>query len=89
MLSSRLTEFLGEISFSLYLLHPRLNLMLKPLYSALPARLSAVLCFGDYPVATFCVLVPVAYLTYRLIDVPGMSLVRTWATRIEYGERLS
>ena len=80
-ISNRVTQFLGEISFSLYLLHPWIILMCKPVYVFLAARLSPGLCFFVSTAFTFGVLVPVAWLSYRTIEVPGMALGKSWVQR--------
>ncbi len=81
LISNRVTRFLGEISFSLYLLHPWLILMFMPVYSFLGGKLSPGLCFCISTAGTFALLVPLAWVAYRVIEVPGMSWGRAWTLR--------
>ena len=66
------TRFLGKISYSIYLNHPTLILIMKPVYEKIyewPINLSIryTLCV----VITFGILVPISFISYRLIEVPG------------------
>lgn len=83
VLVNRVTCFLGTISYSLYLVHP---FVVSRLYGAF-ARLYAS-GLGDgaaYALSlltALAVTVPVAYLTYRLIERPGIRLGQRLIHRI-------
>jgi peptidoglycan/LPS O-acetylase OafA/YrhL len=67
------TRFYGRISYSVYLNHPIVVLLLRPgyarIYRHVPGPgLALLTCF----VATFSVLTPWAYVSYRLIEQPGI-----------------
>jgi peptidoglycan/LPS O-acetylase OafA/YrhL len=79
VISNRLTRFLGEISFSLYLLHPWIIMSCRPAYVFLAAKLSPGLCFCFATAGTFAVVVPAAWVSYRIIEAPGMALGKSWA----------
>ncbi|HMF77140.1 MAG TPA: acyltransferase [Bryobacteraceae bacterium] len=83
ILSNKVTRFLGEISFSLYLLHPWLILILKPVYVHLagsPRHL--VSHFALATGITFIVLLPLAYLSYRFVELPGIAWGKRASARI-------
>jgi peptidoglycan/LPS O-acetylase OafA/YrhL len=67
---------LGAISYSLYLAHAPIIVMLMPVYvrirtaSAAAPFLGYVICVG----VTFAVALPLSYLTYRFIELPGIKL---------------
>ncbi len=72
---NKTTRFLGKISYSIYLSHPTLILAMKPVYEKIydmPINLSIqyTLCVG----ITFGLLVPISYISYRFIEVPGGKL---------------
>lgn len=67
--------YLGERSFSLYLLHPPLIHLLRPVYHWLYEESGlSVLAFIPSVLITFAILVPLAALSYRFIERPGMAL---------------
>ena len=73
LIVNAVTRFYGRISYSVYLNHPIVILLLKPIYvwiyQYVPGYLLALLtCFA----VTFAVLTPWAYITYRLIEKPGI-----------------
>jgi peptidoglycan/LPS O-acetylase OafA/YrhL len=81
-LTSALAQYMGERSFSLYLLHPLLIHYLKPVY----ARIYQGSGLGDWaflPCAalTFSLLLLLAGVTYRLVEVPGIELARRLSRR--------
>jgi peptidoglycan/LPS O-acetylase OafA/YrhL len=80
-ISNRVTRFLGEISFSLYLLHPWLIFMLKPAYIFLASKFSPGMCFFVSTLFTFVILTPLAWVAYRIVEVPGMALGKRWTQR--------
>ncbi|HTR01543.1 MAG TPA: acyltransferase, partial [Candidatus Acidoferrum sp.] len=72
---NRATQYLGRISYSIYLLHPSIVLFLEPVYTRIYAQpfplsvqflLSAVITLATTSAA--------ASLTYLLIEKPGMNL---------------
>ena len=72
-------EFLGERSFSLYLLHPIVVFFSKKYLVAMYEHLS--LYIGAYAfficaVSVLCVILVLTEFTYRLIEVPGIGLGR-------------
>jgi peptidoglycan/LPS O-acetylase OafA/YrhL len=75
MIVNPITTFLGKISYSLYLLHPPLVFLLIPLFryyylqdsSDSAAYLMSLL-------TTLVILVPVAYLSFLIIESPGIRL---------------
>jgi peptidoglycan/LPS O-acetylase OafA/YrhL len=80
LIVNRVSTYLGRISFSLYLWHPLLIVLLLDVIGALRARLQ-----GDGLILAACtatvltVLVAVSSLSYRFIELPGMN----------YGKRLT
>ncbi len=72
---NRLTMHLGKISFSLYLLHgffmTRLNQFIVQPLEVSPWVGAAILLFG-----TIVIAVPIANLTYRFIELPGIAIGR-------------
>ena len=90
----RLFHFLGKISFSLYLLHP-LTLLI---FWKMPATLgsiveagvpSALVAFVLWPISV-AIIAPVAWISYRFVEVPGQrlgNLIRKWITHNVVGAR--
>jgi peptidoglycan/LPS O-acetylase OafA/YrhL len=77
-----LPQFLGRISFSLYLIHPVVQLgMLYGLRGVLPLPWVAALAF----VLTF----PIATLMYLWVERPSMALGRRWQVRSNLSKGLS
>jgi peptidoglycan/LPS O-acetylase OafA/YrhL len=67
------TRFYGRISYSVYLNHPIVILLLKPVYTFIYRHVSLPgLAWFPCVVATLVVLTPWAYISYRLIEQPGM-----------------
>jgi len=67
------TRFYGRISYSVYLNHPIVVVLLMPSYARICRHvpgpgLGLLACFF----VTFLVLTPWAYITYRLIEQPGI-----------------
>lgn len=72
---NKTTQYIGKISYSIYLNHPTLIFLMKPVYEKIydwPINLTIryILCVG----ITFGILVPISYMSYRLIEVPGGKL---------------
>jgi len=82
LLVNRFTAFLGKISYSLYLMHPPVVLLLMPVYRWIyagqhPVTLSFLAC----TVLTFGIMLPLAWLGYRFIELPGIRLGRALEER--------
>lgn len=76
-LVNRATCFLGTISYSLYLMHPLVIPRLYGVMAFLQDRgLPAGLVFAVSLALTLALAVPLAYVTYRLIERPAMLLGR-------------
>jgi len=83
LVTNPVTVFLGRTSYSVYLLHPFLVYKLQPLYRAVEKSLAGqetlafVICF----LLTMAVVSPLAELSYRFIERPGIDLGRRWLAR--------
>ena len=78
-ITNRVFIHLGDLSFSLYLLHPPIIYFAKPLYEWIYAWSdSAGAGYGLSVLATMAMLYPAAMLAFHLIERPG----------IRQGERL-
>jgi peptidoglycan/LPS O-acetylase OafA/YrhL len=64
--------WLGTISYSLYLLHPVCLWLLGSLYPKIYRHLPETPAFAVCFACTLCLLIPFAYATYSLIEVPGI-----------------
>jgi peptidoglycan/LPS O-acetylase OafA/YrhL/peroxiredoxin len=71
-LRNRILQFLGVVSFSLYLWHEPMMLMLEKhhilIYKGMPAAWPLTV------LAEIAIVAPLSYLSYRLIEVPGQHL---------------
>jgi peptidoglycan/LPS O-acetylase OafA/YrhL len=77
LLVNTATVYLGQISYSVYLLHPLVVLALRPLYTfiySLPSSLPITVKFLACAATTLTVVIAIASVTYRLIEEPGMRL---------------
>lgn len=72
------TRFLGKISYSIYLLHFFPYLYLQGVVSGSPLT-RLILCFSG----TIAVTVPVAYITWRWIEEPGIKAGRSLISYME------
>lgn len=69
------SRYLGKISYSMYLAHPTIVFLLTPVYQWFYAHSTYVtLAFAASLIATFAIVIPVASLTYELVEVPGIKL---------------
>lgn len=76
---------LGDLSFSLYLLHPPIIFFAKPIYEWLYATAgSPGLGYGLSVFATLVMLYPLAWLAFHLVEKPGIR----WGERIIARRRL-
>lgn len=77
-LVNRLTVFLGKISYSVYLAQPTAILLLEPaykkIYAASGGGMGISIAFVGCFLLTCAVVVPVATLSYFLIEKPGIRL---------------
>jgi peptidoglycan/LPS O-acetylase OafA/YrhL len=81
LIVNRVTTFLGTIGFSLYLNHPLTVYLLIPVYRRIYAGAPNVsVSFVACVLLTFAILVPVSFVTYRLIELPGIRAGK-WAYR--------
>jgi peptidoglycan/LPS O-acetylase OafA/YrhL len=80
--ANRFFEYLGERSYSIYLLHPVVLIFLKSPIQAVNSTLATQLGAYAYFICAALILIPLialAEVTYRLIEVPG----------IEYGKKIN
>lgn len=68
------TGFLGKISYSTYLCHAPIVYTLAPAYSLVSSLLPRDLGYLACVILTLAVVAPVAYLSFILIEQPGISL---------------
>ena len=83
IVTNRFTVFLGELSFSLYLWHPMIIYNLAPVYELIYKEiaepyLAFPLCF----LVTVVLLISVAAVSHRLIEVPGIAIGERLIRRI-------
>lgn len=79
---NRVTSFLGKVSYSVYLLHPTIVYLLIPVYRRIHEQqadltVAFIACAG----LTFLILLPLAWLAYRLIELPGIRLGKSLEAR--------
>jgi peptidoglycan/LPS O-acetylase OafA/YrhL len=73
VLVNRITINYGKISYSAYLNHPTLVIMLLPIYRAIYSiDISPILQYGFCLVFTLVLLTIISYCTYRFIEQPGI-----------------
>jgi peptidoglycan/LPS O-acetylase OafA/YrhL len=79
------TGYLGKVSYSLYLLHPTVVYLLTPVYRSIYGATSslslAFLAFLASLALTMSIVLPLAGLSYRFIEKPGIELGRRIAAR--------
>jgi peptidoglycan/LPS O-acetylase OafA/YrhL len=71
---NRVTVFIGEISYSVYLLHVLVIWQLTPHYSTIYQMMRPTLAFVACAALTLSMAAAVAYLAYILIERPGIAL---------------
>lgn len=75
------TKYLGKISYSLYLNHPTIVLLLIPVYRQIYAvRMPITFQYGACIALTLAVLIVASSITYRLVEAPGMQ-AGSWLIR--------
>ncbi|HEY9236096.1 MULTISPECIES: acyltransferase family protein [Phenylobacterium] len=85
ILSNPATEFLGKISFGLYLGHPQVIFVLSQL--GVYERIQEIpggsgVTFPLAVLVTSAALIPIAWVLYAFIERPGMELGRRWGRRL-------
>jgi peptidoglycan/LPS O-acetylase OafA/YrhL len=72
---NRVSRHLGRASFSMYLVHPLMIVMLPPVYRVLDAALgSGTIGVAGRIVSTLAVVAAVASLSYAAVEKPGIRL---------------
>lgn len=75
LIVNRFSTYLGRISYSLYLNHPTLVLLLSPVYAWIYRNeLGLTISFLACVVVTLIVVIAVSETTYRLVEEPGIKL---------------
>ncbi|MES2741835.1 MAG: acyltransferase [Pseudomonadota bacterium] len=85
VLASRFMEFLGERSYSIYLVHPFVIYWLKPFNQALNTQATAAIGSWAFLVNAFftlLVVVSCAMLSYKLIEVSGINFGKRLILRL-------
>jgi peptidoglycan/LPS O-acetylase OafA/YrhL len=85
VLVNRATLFCGRISYSIYLIHPLVVWTIRPIYQhcyadGVPISISFLACVA----ITASIVLPLAWIVYHLVEVPGMRLgksVLAWRIR--------
>lgn len=85
LLSNPFTQFLGQISFGVYLAHPQVILVLQRL--GVYARISEApggsgVTFPLAVLATSLVVIPLAWALFRFVETPGIALGRRLSQRL-------
>lgn len=86
LLASKFMEFLGERSYSIYLIHPFVIYWLGSSNRILNQQASAIIgnwAFIANGIFTLIVVVLCAMLTYRFIEVPGIGLGKKLIARMK------
>lgn len=86
LVANRFLEYVGERSFSVYLLHTiviyfNIDLLVK-IYAGLSVYFGSYAYFVCAALTVAAILV-VAEITYRLIEVPGINIGRKWIKRLQ------
>lgn len=74
IITNKFASYLGTLSFGLYLCHPPIVYMLKPVFEIYYANLSNGISFALCVATTLMILIPVAHLANRYIEQPGINL---------------
>lgn len=76
VLVNRVTGFVGEISYSVYLAHVTGCIFIAKLSPAIYARLPVLAAFVTCYILLMAMVIPFSYMTYRFIEKPGNRLGR-------------
>ncbi len=72
---NRFTRFLGKVSYSLYLMHPTVVYLLIPVYRRIHEQQpDLTVAFLSCALLTFAIMLPLSWLGYRFVEVPGIAL---------------
>lgn len=87
---NRVTTFLGKLSYSIYLTHLPVLILIIPLFRKIYSfpwsnSLQFVVCVA----VTLCIVLPISYLTYRWIEEPGMRLGKLVWDRLSLRQKSS
>jgi len=75
LLVNRVTKKMGVISYSMYLNHPTLVLLLGPVYKWIYSHVNNLsLAFVGSCALTYALLIPLSMVTYKFIERPGVRL---------------
>ncbi|MGL4488055.1 MAG: acyltransferase family protein [Rhizobiaceae bacterium] len=92
LIVNRATRFLGTISYSIYLLHPYVLLIVtrhfSPVFNSYFPQQPGVVFWLD-AIVTFMVLIPLSMITYKFVEVPGIAFGTKIARRIESKAKLT
>lgn len=67
---------LGELSYSIYLLHPWVIVVLRPVYRTISNSLSPLPSYLACYLLTVITVLPMALITYNFVEIKGMALGR-------------
>lgn len=67
---------LGELSYSIYLLHPLVIVALRPVYKIITGSLSPLPVYIACYLLTVLTVLPLAFITYNFIEIKGITLGR-------------
>jgi peptidoglycan/LPS O-acetylase OafA/YrhL len=82
---NRQTCYLGKISYSLYLNHPPLVVVLIPVYRDIYAvQMPATLQYGACALLTLVILTVASYFTYHIIEQPGVRFGTRLIKKLSY-----
>lgn len=74
-LVNRFTSYLGQVSYSVYLLHTTVIYFMAPVYRSIyDAIPSLSIAFVACVASTFLLVLPLSSLSYRFIELPGLRL---------------
>lgn len=76
LITNKLTVNLGELSYSIYLLHPLVISKLRPVYRIITDSLSILPAYIACYLLTVTTVLPLALITYNFIEIKGANLGR-------------
>lgn len=87
---NRFTVFLGKISYSSYLIHflviKQITLLIEKTMPSLTTN--TMMYFGIVTVASFIITIPLAYLSYKYIELTAVTLGKTMIKKLSKKEKL-